>query len=104
VKFLLFGAITVNVVASLYLTLIAPIMITGWNNTTFHADAAVVVASADRSESAGRSWASSGAMRGRARRFGSRAARRRGACRMRVDGARLNDAVSRTPMSASRCS
>ena len=31
-KFLLFGAITVNVVASLYLMLIAPIMIYGWNN------------------------------------------------------------------------
>jgi hypothetical protein len=43
VKFLLFGAITVNVVASLYLMLIAPIMITGWNNTTFHTDAAVAV-------------------------------------------------------------
>ena len=43
-KFLLFGAITVNVVASLYLALIAPIMITGWNNTTFNADAAVGVA------------------------------------------------------------
>lgn len=42
-KFLLFGAITVNVVASLYLMLIAPIMITGWNNTAFHADAAIVV-------------------------------------------------------------
>ena len=42
-KFLLFGAITVNVVASLYLMLIAPIMIHGWNNTAFHADAAIVV-------------------------------------------------------------
>ena len=42
-KFLLFGAITVNVVASLYLMLIAPIMIHGWNNTTFHADAAIAV-------------------------------------------------------------
>ena len=42
-KFLLFGAITVNVVASLYLALIAPIMITGWNNTTFNADVALVV-------------------------------------------------------------
>ena len=42
-NFLLFGAITVNVVASLYLMLIAPIMITGWNNTTFHADAAIMV-------------------------------------------------------------
>ena len=30
-------------VASLYLMLIAPIMITGWNNTTFHADAAIMV-------------------------------------------------------------
>jgi len=43
VKFLLFGAITVNVVASIYLMLIAPIMITGWNNTAFHADAAIAV-------------------------------------------------------------
>ena len=43
-KFLLFGAITVNVVASLYLMLIAPIMIHGWNNTTFNADAAIAVA------------------------------------------------------------
>jgi len=43
VKFLLFGAIAVNAVASLYLALIAPIMITGWNNTTFNTDAAVAV-------------------------------------------------------------
>jgi hypothetical protein len=43
VYFLLFGAITVNVVASIYLTLIAPIMIYGWNNTAFHADAAIAV-------------------------------------------------------------
>ena len=42
-KFLLFGAITVNVVASLYLMLIAPILVYGWNNTAFHADAAVAV-------------------------------------------------------------
>lgn len=42
-KFLLFGAITVNVVASIYLMLIAPIMITGWNNTAFHTDAAIGV-------------------------------------------------------------
>ena len=42
-KFLLFGAITINVVASLYLMLIAPIMIYGWNNTAFHADAAIAV-------------------------------------------------------------
>ena len=42
-KFLLFGAIAVNVVASIYLMLIAPIMITGWNNTAFHADAAIAV-------------------------------------------------------------
>ena len=42
-KFLLFGAITINVVASFYLMLIAPIMIYGWNNTAFHADAAIVV-------------------------------------------------------------
>jgi hypothetical protein len=44
VKFLLFGAITINVVASFYLALIAPIMIHGWNNTTFNTDAAIVVA------------------------------------------------------------
>jgi hypothetical protein len=43
VKFLLFGAITVNVVASFYLVLIAPIIIYGWNNTAFHADAAILV-------------------------------------------------------------
>ena len=43
-KLLLFGAITVNVVASLYLMLIAPIMIHGWNNMTFNADAAIAVA------------------------------------------------------------
>ena len=42
-KFLLFGAIAVNAVASLYLALIAPIMITGWNNTTFNADAAFAI-------------------------------------------------------------
>ena len=42
-KFLLFGAIAVNAVASLYLALIAPIMITGWNNTSFNADAAFAV-------------------------------------------------------------
>ena len=42
-KLLLFGAITVNVVASLYLMLIAPILVYGWNNTAFHADAAVAV-------------------------------------------------------------
>jgi hypothetical protein len=44
VRFLLFGAIAVNAVASLYLLLIAPIMIHGWNNTTFNADAAIAVA------------------------------------------------------------
>jgi hypothetical protein len=43
VKFLLFGAITVNVVASLHLMLIAPILVYGWNNTAFHANAAVAV-------------------------------------------------------------
>ena len=42
-KFLLFGAITINVIASIYLMLIAPIMIYGWNNTAFHADAAIGV-------------------------------------------------------------
>jgi hypothetical protein len=44
VKFLLFGAITINVVASLYLMLIAPILVYGWNNTAFHADAAIATA------------------------------------------------------------
>jgi hypothetical protein len=44
VKFLLFGAVAINVAASIYLMLIAPIMITGWNNTAFHADAAILVA------------------------------------------------------------
>ncbi|MGB9369446.1 MAG: hypothetical protein WCE79_25900 [Xanthobacteraceae bacterium] len=42
-KFLLFGATAINVVASIYLMLIAPIMIHGWNNTVFHADAALAV-------------------------------------------------------------
>ncbi len=42
-KALLFIAIAVNLLASLYLALIAPIMITGWNNTTFNSDAAVIV-------------------------------------------------------------
>jgi hypothetical protein len=37
VRFLLFGAIAVNVVASLYLALIAPILVYGWNNTSFNA-------------------------------------------------------------------
>jgi hypothetical protein len=44
VKFLLFGAIAVNVVASLYLALIAPILVYGWNNTTFNAGWALAVA------------------------------------------------------------
>jgi hypothetical protein len=43
VKFLLFEAIAVNVVASLYLALIAPIMVHGWNSTTFNTEAAAVV-------------------------------------------------------------
>ena len=43
-KALLFAAIAVDVLASLYLALIAPIMIYGWNNTSFNGDAAVVVA------------------------------------------------------------
>lgn len=42
-KFLLFGAITINVVAALHLMLIAPILVYGWNNTAFHADAAIAV-------------------------------------------------------------
>jgi protein-S-isoprenylcysteine O-methyltransferase Ste14 len=43
VKFLLFGAIAVNVVASLYLALIAPILVYGWNNTSFSAGWAIAV-------------------------------------------------------------
>jgi len=43
VKFLLFGAITINVIASIYLMLIAPIMVYGWNSTAFHADVAMIV-------------------------------------------------------------
>ena len=43
-KALLFAAIAVDVLASLYLALIAPIMIYGWNNTTFNGGVALVVA------------------------------------------------------------
>ena len=42
-KLLLFGAITVNVVASCYLVLIAPILVYGWNNTSFNTGAALAV-------------------------------------------------------------
>lgn len=41
---LLFAAIAADLLASLYLALIAPIMIHSWNNTSFNGDAAVVVA------------------------------------------------------------
>jgi hypothetical protein len=44
VKLLLLGAITINVVASLYLLLIAPILVYGWNNTAFNAGWAFAVA------------------------------------------------------------
>jgi hypothetical protein len=44
VKLLLFGAIAVNAVASLYLALIAPILVYGWNNTAFNAGWALAVA------------------------------------------------------------
>lgn len=43
-KALLFTAIAVDVFASFYLALIAPIMIYGWNNTSFNGDAALLVA------------------------------------------------------------
>lgn len=39
----LFAAIAVDLLASLYLALIAPIMITGWNNTTFNGGVALLV-------------------------------------------------------------
>ena len=42
-KALLFTAIAVNLLASLYLALISPILIYGWNNTSFHGDAALLV-------------------------------------------------------------
>ena len=43
-KALLFAATAVDVLASLYLALIAPIMIYGWNNTTFNSGVALLVA------------------------------------------------------------
>ena len=43
-KALLFAAIAVDVLASLYLALISPILIHGWNNTSFHGDTALLVA------------------------------------------------------------
>ena len=43
-KALLFAAIAVDVLASRYLALIAPIMIYGWNNTTFNSGVALLVA------------------------------------------------------------
>ena len=43
-KALLFAAIAVDVLASLYLALIAPILIHGWNNTSFNREAALLVA------------------------------------------------------------
>ena len=42
-KALLFAAIAVDVLASLYLALISPIMIYGWNNTSFNGEAALLV-------------------------------------------------------------
>jgi hypothetical protein len=44
VKALLFAAIVVDVLASLYLLMIAPILVYGWNNTSFKAGWAVAVA------------------------------------------------------------
>jgi hypothetical protein len=43
-KALLFAAIAVDVLASLYLLLIAPILIYGWNNTSFNGGWALLVA------------------------------------------------------------
>ena len=43
-KALLFAAIAVDVLASLYLVLIAPILIYGWNNTSFNGEWALLVA------------------------------------------------------------
>jgi hypothetical protein len=43
-KALLFAAIAADVLASLYLALISPILIHGWNNTSFRGDAALLVA------------------------------------------------------------
>ena len=41
---LLFAAIAVDVLASLYLLMIAPILVYGWNNTSFNGGWAVAVA------------------------------------------------------------
>jgi hypothetical protein len=43
-KALLFAAIAVDVLASLYLALIAPILVYGWNNTSFNGEWALLVA------------------------------------------------------------
>ena len=43
-KALLFTAIAVDVLASLYLLLIAPILVYGWNNTSFNGEWALLVA------------------------------------------------------------
>jgi hypothetical protein len=43
-KALLFAAIAVDALASFYLAMISPIMIYGWNNTSFNGDAALLVA------------------------------------------------------------
>ena len=43
-KALLFAAIAVDVLASLYLALISPILIYGWNNTSFNGEWALLVA------------------------------------------------------------
>ena len=43
-KALLFAAIAVDVLASLYLLLIAPILVYGWNNTSFNGEWALLVA------------------------------------------------------------
>jgi hypothetical protein len=44
VKALLFAAIAVDLLASLYLLMIAPILVYGWNNTSFNAGWAAAVA------------------------------------------------------------
>jgi hypothetical protein len=43
-KALLFAAIAVDLLASLYLLLIAPILVYGWNNTSFNGEWALLVA------------------------------------------------------------
>jgi hypothetical protein len=42
-KALLFAAIAVDVLASIYLLLIAPILVYGWNNTSFNGEWALLV-------------------------------------------------------------